>query len=66
MNNSTIRWITNLMMSIGTGFMVTGAAAFVIGDTRDADTIRISAAMIASSFFVIAASFTVAVHEEKS
>ncbi|MBV4475121.1 hypothetical protein N8H74_23335 [Pseudomonas sp. B2M1-30] len=66
MNNKTIRWTTNLMMGMGTGFMVTGAAAFVIGNVSDADTIRTSAAMTVSSFFVIAASFAVALLEDKS
>ncbi|MBV7571817.1 hypothetical protein KW846_03805 [Pseudomonas sp. PDM32] len=66
MNNKTIRWLTNLLLSIGTGFMVTGAAALVIGDIIDADTIRTGATMSAISFFVIVASYLVAMLEEES
>jgi hypothetical protein len=66
MNNKSIRWITSLMMGIGTGFMVTGGASLVIGDGSDANTIRASAAMAVSSFFVLLASYAVALFEEKS
>lgn len=63
MNNKTIRWITNLLLSIGTGFLVTGMAALVIGDTLNADTIRTGATMVAVSFFVVVISYVVAMLE---
>lgn len=66
MKNKSIRWATNLMMGIGSGFMVTGAASLVIGDGDDADAIRSSAVMAVMSFFVILASFAVALFEDKS
>lgn len=66
MNNKTIRWITNLLLCIGTGFMVTGAATLVIGEVVDADTVRTGATMSAISFFVIVASYVVAMLEEES
>ncbi|WP_064117888.1 hypothetical protein [Pseudomonas fluorescens] len=66
MKNKSIRWAASLMMGIGTGFMVTGAASLVIGDGDDADAIRSSAVMAVTSFFVILASFAVSLFEDKS
>ncbi|MBK5374350.1 hypothetical protein JFT81_06840 [Pseudomonas sp. TH43] len=66
MNNNSIRWTSNFMMGIGTGFMVTGAASLVIGQWSDAHTIRTSAAMAVSSFFILFASFGMALLEDKS
>ncbi|HDS1057853.1 MULTISPECIES: hypothetical protein [Pseudomonas] len=65
MNDKTIRWITNLLLCIGTGFMVTGATTLVIGEAVDADTLRAGVTMCAVSFFVIAASYVVAMLEEE-
>jgi len=53
MNNLTIRWLTNFMIGVGTGFLVTGIAALLIGDLTDVDTIRASVWMASTSFFVI-------------
>ncbi|MBV4457530.1 MULTISPECIES: hypothetical protein [Pseudomonas] len=64
MNNKTIRWMTNLLLCIGTGFMVTGAAALLIGDVVEAEEVRTGASMAVVSFFVIVASYVVAVLEE--
>lgn len=65
MNGKTIRWITNLLLCIGTGFMVTGATTLIIGEAIKADTIRAGAAMAAISFFVIVVSYVVAMLEEE-
>ncbi|MFK3605945.1 hypothetical protein RBC47_20855 [Pseudomonas fluorescens] len=65
MNGKTIRWITNLLLCIGTGFMVTGATTLIIGEAIDADTLRSGATMAAVSFFVIVASYVVAMLEEE-
>ena len=65
MNNKTIRWITNLLLCIGTGFMVTGLATLVIGGALSADTIITGATMVAGSFFVIVASYVVAMMEKE-
>ena len=66
MNNLTIRWLTNFMIGVGTGFLVTGFAALLIGDLTDVDTIRAGALMATSSIFLIATSFAVAMLEDKS
>lgn len=65
MNNKTIRWITNLLLCIGTGFMVTGLATLVIGGAISADTIVAGATMIAGSVFVIAVSYVIAMLEKE-
>lgn len=65
MNGKTIRWLTNLLLCIGTGFMVAGATALVIGEVIDADTLRTGATMACLSFFVIVISYVVAMHEEE-
>ncbi len=65
MNNLTIRWLTNFTMGVGTGFLVTGIAALLIGDLTDVDTIRAGAWMASTSFFVIVTSFGVAMMEGK-
>ncbi|QTD31688.1 hypothetical protein [Pseudomonas fluorescens] len=53
MNNLTIRWLTNFMIGVGTGFLVTGFAALLIGDLTDVDTIRAGALMATSSIFLM-------------
>ncbi|NWC96093.1 MULTISPECIES: hypothetical protein [unclassified Pseudomonas] len=65
MNGKTIRWITNLLLCIGTGFMITGFTTLIIGEAIDADTIRTGATMSVVSFFVIIASYVVAMLEEE-
>ncbi|CAK9889191.1 hypothetical protein [Pseudomonas fluorescens] len=65
MNNKTIRWITNLLLCIGTGFLVTGATTLILGTALDADTVRAGATMCSISFFVVVASYVVAMLEEE-
>lgn len=45
--------------------MVAGATTLIIGNAIDADTLRAGAVMAAVSFFVIVASYVVAMHEEE-
>lgn len=65
MNSKTIRWITNLLLCIGTGFMVTGATTLIIGDALNADTVRAGATMVSVSFFIVVGSYVVAMLEEE-
>jgi len=63
MDNKTIRWITNVLLCVGTGFMVTGASILAVGDLNSASTIVNGATMLVSSTFVVALSYLVAMQE---
>ncbi|MFA7944409.1 hypothetical protein ACEK06_18335 [Pseudomonas brenneri] len=63
MNGKTIRWATNLLLCVGTGFMVTGTTTLLIAGAADANTLRASATMAIVSFFVIIVSYVVAILE---
>ena len=40
MNGKTIRWATNLLLCVGTGFMVTGTTTLLIAGAADANTLE--------------------------
>lgn len=63
MDNKTIRWITNLLLCLGTGFMVTGASILAVGDLDKASTILYGAMMLVCNVFVVALSYLVAMQE---
>ena len=63
MDNKTIRWITNLLLCVGTGFMVTGASILAVGELDKAGNIVNGATMLVCSAFVVALSYLVAMQE---
>lgn len=65
MNNKTVRWLTNLLLCIGTGFMVTGMAAMMLSGTGGADTWTKGAWITAGSLIVIVLSYVAAMQEKE-
>lgn len=63
MKGKTIRWITNLLLCVGTGFMVTGASILAVGDLDKAVTILNASTMLVSSVIVVILSYLVAMQE---
>lgn len=63
MDNKTVQWITNLLLCVGTGFMVTAASVLTLGDLGKADTILYSATMLVCSFVVVVVSYLIAMQE---
>lgn len=60
MNDKTINWLAGLFIGLGSGFMVTGLAALILGDQSKPLTYTTGAAMFAVSFFLIVASYVAA------
>lgn len=63
MDNRTFRWITNLLLCVDTGFMVTAASVLTLGDHGRADTILYSATMLVCSVIVVVVSYLIAMQE---
>lgn len=67
MDNKTIRWLTSLLIGLGTGAAITGfATLYLLSDKATGDMIALSATMFITSLLALFSSYALAMQEVDS